>query len=48
MLLSIDPVDFLEAEEAPIDLQAGQIPHLADPSRRLVRVRAHDVEVEFD
>ena len=48
VLLALLAVDLLEAEEAPVHREAGQVTHLADPQRRLVRVRAHDVEVEVD
>src|SRR5215469_11577577 len=48
VLLALGPVDFLEAEEAPPDLHAQPVPDLAHPDRRLVRPRAHDVEVEVD
>ena len=46
VLLALDAVDLLEAEEPPADVEPGQVADLADPPRRLVRPRAHHVEVE--
>ena len=48
MLLAFLAIDLFEAEEAPVHREAGEIAHLTDPQRRLVGVRAHDVEVEVD
>jgi len=48
VFLALGAVDLLKAEEAPIHLQTGLVPHLADPLRGLVGVRTHDVEVEID
>ena len=46
VLLALDPVDLLQAEEPPAHLEPGQVAHLAHPPRRLVGPRAHHVEVE--
>ena len=48
VLLAVQAVDLLEAEEPPVHREPGQFAHLADPERCLIRVRAHDVEVEVD
>ena len=48
VLLALDAVDLLEAEEPPIDGEAGLLADVADPQRGLVGERAHRVEVEVD
>ena len=47
VLLALDPVHLLEREEPPRDVEPDLVAHVADPDRRLVRVRAHRVEVEL-
>jgi hypothetical protein len=48
MLLALDPVDLLEAEEPPVHLQAPPLGDLAHPEGGLVRPRTDHVEVEVD
>ena len=48
VLFAFLTVDLLEAEEAPVHGEPGLRAHLADPQRGLIRVGAHDVEVEVD
>jgi len=46
MLLALDAVDLLEAEEPPVDGDSGLLADVAYPQRRLVRERAHRIEME--
>ena len=48
VLLAVDPVDLLQAEELPVDHQIVLTADLSDPLRRLVGERAHHIEVEVD
>ena len=48
VLLALDPVDLLQAEELPRDVESVLRPHVPDPLRRLIGERTHHVEVEVD
>ena len=48
VLLALDPVDLLEAEEPPRDVESDSVADVADPDRGLVGPRAHRVEEELD
>src|SRR6056297_2528027 len=48
VLLALDPVDLLQAEELPVDPQPGLVTYISDPRGGLISERAHHVEVEVD